>query len=250
MEIVFLGTSSMVPTKDRNQYSLFISYKTEGILVDCGEGTQRQFKIAKIPLPKITKILITHWHGDHVLGLPGLIQTLAASRFERTLEIYGPKGSKKRFEHMYKTFIFDRAHDIKVIEVEEGVVFENNDFKIEAYALEHGTLCFGYTFIEKDKRKIQMTKAKKLGLKQGPLIGKLQNGESVRLKGKVIKPDDISKVAKGKKIAVRINSDFPSIGNVQVKDSSGESISYNLLSIPFYLIGQLHRLIHHSIRKV
>jgi ribonuclease Z len=81
MEIVFLGTSSMVPTKDRNQSATFIRYKNEGILVDCGEGTQRQFKIAGIPITKITKILISHWHGDHVLGLPGLIQTLAASEW-------------------------------------------------------------------------------------------------------------------------------------------------------------------------
>ena len=79
MEIVFLGTSSMVPTADRNHPAILLNYKAEHILVDCGEGTQRQFRKAKISPAKITKLLITHWHGDHVLGIPGLLQTLIQS---------------------------------------------------------------------------------------------------------------------------------------------------------------------------
>ena len=91
IKITFLGTGSMVPTKERNATSLLLSYKSENILVDCGENTQRQLKIAGISPTKLTKILITHWHGDHVLGLPGLFQTLAASNYKKTLKIYGPK---------------------------------------------------------------------------------------------------------------------------------------------------------------
>ena len=100
MEITFLGTSSMVPTKDRSHSALFISYKNQGILVDCGEGTQRQMKITGINLVKITKIFISHWHGDHVLGLPGLLQTMSSSSntYSGILEIYGPPGFTKHFE--------------------------------------------------------------------------------------------------------------------------------------------------------
>ncbi|MBU0757830.1 MAG: MBL fold metallo-hydrolase [Nanoarchaeota archaeon] len=83
MIIHFLGTSCMVPTKERNHQSIFISHEKEGILVDCGEGTQRQLKLANIKPGKITKILISHWHGDHVLGLPGFFQTLNNSEFEK-----------------------------------------------------------------------------------------------------------------------------------------------------------------------
>src|SRR3989338_5530690 len=108
MQITFLGTSSMVPTKERNQIGVFLSYGPEGILFDCGEGIQRQFKIADESITKITKILISHWHGDHVLGLPGLIQTLSTSNYERTLEIYGPKGTKMRIKKLFEAFVFDR----------------------------------------------------------------------------------------------------------------------------------------------
>jgi len=95
MEIIFLGTSSMMPTKERNHFSVLLRYKNEGILVDCGEGTQRQLKQKGIRLSSITKILITHWHGDHILGLPGLLQSMGASEYNGDLHIYGPKGTKK-----------------------------------------------------------------------------------------------------------------------------------------------------------
>jgi len=96
MQLTFLGTSAMVPTKERNHSAVLISYSIEGILIDCGEGTQRQMKIAGIKPSKITKILVSHWHGDHVLGIPGLIQTLAKNGYDKVLEIYGPEGTKSR----------------------------------------------------------------------------------------------------------------------------------------------------------
>ncbi|MDO8480308.1 MAG: ribonuclease Z [Nanoarchaeota archaeon] len=202
IELTFLGTSSMVPTKERNQSSLFLSYDTHGILVDCGEGTQRQFKHAGLALTKISKILITHWHSDHTLGLPGLIQSLGASEYGRTLEIYGPKGTEKRMKHMYEAFLMDRLIDMKITEISEGVFFENEEFKLEATLLDHGIPCYAYTFLEKDKRRIDMAQVRKLGLKEGPVLGRLQRGESVDVKGKKVEPDDVSHVQKGKKIAI------------------------------------------------
>ena len=80
----------MVPTKERNHQAIFISYKEEGILVDCGEATQRQMRIAKQSLAKITRILITHWHGDHILGIPGLLQSLQLSKIEKPIKIDNP----------------------------------------------------------------------------------------------------------------------------------------------------------------
>jgi len=201
IEIIFLGTSSMVPTKERNHSGIFISYKNEGILVDCGEGTQRQLKFAEISASKINKILITHWHGDHVLGLPGLLQTLAANDYDKTLEIYGPKGTKMRFKHMFKAFEFNHEKiklDIK--EISKSKFFENDEYALEALELEHGIGCLGYNFIEKDRRRIDMKKAEKFGLKEGPLLGKLQDGKIISVNGKKIKPDDVSYVVKGKKI--------------------------------------------------
>ena len=202
MQIEFLGTSSMVPTKERNQSAILISYKDEGFLFDCGEGTQRQLKIAGVKLTKITKILISHWHGDHVLGLPGLIQSMAASDYNKVLEIYGPENTKKSFENMFKVFVFDKKIDIRIREIEEEVVFENEDFILRALPLEHGLETLGYCLIEKNKRKIDISKVKKIGLREGPLIGKLQEGKPILFKGKKIMPDDVGSVASGKKITI------------------------------------------------
>lgn len=201
MQITFLGTSSMVPTKERNQIAVFLSYGSEGILFDCGEGTQRQFKIAGISLTKVTKILISHWHGDHVLGLPGLMQTLSSLDYSGMLEIYGPEGTKKRIEKMFEAFVFDKRLSFKVKEVKSGIFFENNDFELESYPLEHGIDIVGYSFIEKDKRKVDMKKVKKFGIPEGPLIGKLQQGKSIEHNNKKITADDVTYIEKGKKLA-------------------------------------------------
>src|SRR3989338_6503233 len=117
MEIIFLGTSSMVQTKERNQSAVLISYKIHGILIDCGEGTQRQLKLAGIPVTKITKILITHWHGDHTFGLPGLISTMGASNYNKTLEIYGPKGTRDRFNHLRRDYILRDELNIRINDI-------------------------------------------------------------------------------------------------------------------------------------
>src|SRR3990167_5925490 len=137
MQLTFLGTSSMVLIKERNQIAVFLSYGPEGILLDCGEGTQRQFKIAGISLTKVTIILLSHWHGDHVLGLPGLVQTLSASDYGKSLEIYGPKGTRQRIEHLFQAFVFDKDIELKITEVREGRFYDGKDFTLEALPMEH-----------------------------------------------------------------------------------------------------------------
>ncbi len=201
IEVVFLGTSSMVPTKERNHSSIFISYGIDGILFDCGEGTQRQFKIAGINPNRVTKILISHWHGDHVLGLPGLLQTLASNKYDKALEIYGPKGTVKNIKYLFKAFYFLNTINMKVIEIKKKKFFENDEYYFEAYALEHKVPCMGFRFVEKDRRKVDMQKAKKLGLSEGPLIGELQQGKSVVWNGKKIIPQQVTYVQKGRVIA-------------------------------------------------
>ncbi len=201
MQITFLGTSSMIPTKDRNQIAVFLRYGSDGILFDCGEGTQRQFKIAGISLSKITKILISHWHGDHVLGLPGLMQSLSSSNYTNKLEIYGPNGTKKRIEKMFEAFVFDKRLDFVINEVKSGVFFENKDFILEAYPLEHGIETLGFRFVEKDRRKIDLKKVKKLNIPIGHLLGKLQEGAIIEHNNKKIKPDEVTFIEQGRVVA-------------------------------------------------
>src|SRR3989344_2163562 len=104
IKIIFLGTGNAIPTDKRNHTAILLTYKNENILVDCGEGTQRQFRIAKLSPAKLTKILITHWHSDHTLGLPGLFQTLVMSEYSRELQLYIPKETAHFIELMKKLF--------------------------------------------------------------------------------------------------------------------------------------------------
>tara|TARA_Y100000294_G_scaffold165341_1_gene172807 strand:+ start:427 stop:1317 length:891 start_codon:yes stop_codon:yes gene_type:complete len=219
MQIHFLGTSSMVPTKERNQSGVLVSYKNEGILVDCGEGTQRQLKIAEIKLTKITRILISHWHGDHVLGLPGLIQSMSASNYDKTLRIYGPFGTKKFIKKMFEVFVFDKRIDIEVNEVRKGKFFENQNFILKAMPLKHNVETLGYSLIEKDRRKINLKFTKKMKIPQGPLLGKLQDGKNIVWNDKKINVDKATYNIKGKKVTI-ISDTIPCKGaDALAKDS-------------------------------
>ncbi|MBD3209392.1 ribonuclease Z [Candidatus Woesearchaeota archaeon] len=212
MKLTFLGTGAMVPTKDRNVQSIYLEYNGEGILIDCGEGTQRQMNIAGINRLKVKKILITHWHGDHVAGLIGLIQTLGNTEEPGTVQLYGPKGTKTYLNHLLNSCSFDLRLHIEVKEItpkgdEPLTFYENSRYRLQAANLKHSILCLGYAFVEKDQRKISMAKAKKLGLKEGPLIGKLQRGEAVLLKQKRITADMVSSIKKGKKLSIVLDTE-------------------------------------------
>ncbi|MFH0874984.1 MAG: ribonuclease Z [archaeon] len=202
MEIIFLGTSCMVPTKERNHQSIFISYEKEGLLFDCGEGTQRQLKLAEIKPSKITKILLSHWHGDHVLGLPGLFQTLNKSDYEKKLEIYGPKGTKKYIKYMFKAFEFENRIDYSIFEIKKKTIVDTEEFSVLAYPLEHGIPCYGFSIIEKSKRKIKLAFTKKNYIPDGPLLGALQDNKQIEWNGKIITPADATYLVPGRKISI------------------------------------------------
>lgn len=198
--IIFLGTGAALPTASRNHISMLLKYKNENLLFDCGEGTQRQFRKNKLSALKITRIFISHWHGDHVLGLPGLFETLGLNNYQKILYIYGPKGTKKYINEMFKVFLHTKKIKMKVIEV-NGKVFENDDFKITAYPLKHGKApCVGYVFQEKDKLRIHKSKLAKLKLKNHSDLGKLTKGKDIKVNGKLIKSKNLTYLKKGRKI--------------------------------------------------
>jgi len=202
MEITFLGTSCMMPTKERNHSALFLEYKGDGILFDCGEGMQRQFATAGIRITKVTKILITHFHGDHMLGLAGLLQSLAQNGITHTVELYGPVGTKEFMKHVYTSMYWDKKCPTKIIEVEKREFFDGEDFRLEALPMDHRVPCLGYAFIEKDRLRINVAEAQKRGIPDGPLLGQLQQGKPIAWKGQIVSPKDLTYTVPGKKIVL------------------------------------------------
>lgn len=208
MEIVFLGTSAMQPTKERNLSSIWFSHGSENLLIDCGEGTQRQMKIAGLKPTKLTRILISHWHGDHVLGLGGLIRYLSANNYNNMLYIYGPRGIEKFVSNILNSCVFGGNVKLKLIEIKNGNIFENKEIYIEAFRLNHTDVCYGFNIIERDKRKIDVRYLSKFGLKTHPLVGDLQKGKDIVWKGKKIKVKDATKVVKGGRISFIIDTGY------------------------------------------
>jgi ribonuclease Z len=207
IKVTFLGTSDAVPSKDRNHTAILLKYNSEEILVDCGEGTQRQFRKAGLNPMGLTRILISHWHGDHILGIPGLLQTLVLNGYDKTLFIYGPKGTKKFMGELLKTFVFVNKLDIKVEEV-EGKFLETKEFYIEARKLYHSTYCNAYNFVEKDRLRINKEKLLKHKILEGPHLQKLKEGKDLVYEGKKYKAKDLTYTEKGRKISVVLDTNF------------------------------------------
>ncbi|MCD6414264.1 MAG: ribonuclease Z [Candidatus Diapherotrites archaeon] len=195
-EVVFLGTSAAVPTKDRNHTVIFFRYERDRFLFDCGEGAQRQMQKAKKSIMKISHIFLSHLHGDHVLGLPGIIQTIDFMGREEPLFIHGPKGTKEFVDLIYSIPGCDAKFDIVAKEA-KGVILNTDEYYVESFPLEHSVPCVGYVFQEKPRKHIDDEKLKAMGIKPGPEYKSLKDGKSVKFKGKVLKPEDFIVEEKG-----------------------------------------------------
>ena len=205
INITFLGTGNAIPTEKRNHTGILVSFANENILFDCGEGIQRQFRIGHISPSKITRIFITHWHGDHFLGLPGLFQTLAMSNYQKTLKIYGPSGTK-RFISIFKELLISFNINLEVHELSNEQKIDEKDFYIESMAMSHGIPTLAYSLILKDKIRLNKNKIKKLKLPNSPLIGQLQSGKDIIFKNKKIKASSVCYTEKGKKLSIILDT--------------------------------------------
>lgn len=204
MEIVFLGTAGSFPTVKRGAPAVAVRIDSELLLLDCGEGTQRQMALAKIGLKAKIKILITHMHGDHVLGLPGILQTMALFDRIATLQIYGPVGILAFVKAFKETVKFTLSYPIEVFEIKEGIIYEEKNYYVECARMSHPIPTFGYAIIEKARPgKFYPNEAKALGIPEGPLWGELQKGKAVATStNSVVQPDAVmGPPRKGRKIA-------------------------------------------------
>ena len=194
LRVIFLGTAGSVPTLKRSLPAILIQRKGEQLMFDCGEAVQRQMMKAKTGFHKKMKIFISHMHGDHILGLPGLLQTMALLDRERKLEIYGPSGIKRFIEAIKETVQFVLTFPVEIHEIEEaGVVCEEEEYAVKAVWANHVIPSVAYALEEKPRPgRFYPEKAEALGVPEGPLWSKLQHEHMVNLAdGRIIKPEQV-----------------------------------------------------------
>ncbi len=208
LELTFLGTGAGVPAKERNVSAIALDLSQERgttWLFDCGEATQHQILHTSIKPRKIEKIFITHLHGDHIFGLPGLLGSRSFQDGTSLLTIYGPMGIKEYVEVSLRVSTTHIKYPIEVVEIEDGVIFEDQQFTVIAGKLEHGIPCFGYRIIEKDlKGALEVDKLQKLGISPGPIYQTIKAGGEILLEDgtKINGSDFVGPDKPGRKIAI------------------------------------------------
>ena len=195
-EILFLGTSASAPSVHRGLSAQVIMHNEHRFLVDCGEGTQRQILQSGIGFKRLNRILITHGHLDHILGLAGLLSTFTRWEAIDYLELYAGKSALERVHDLLYGVVLRGAKPpmpIQFREIKPGPLFDEDDFTVTAFPVHHrGPDCFGFAFEEKSRRPFLNDRAAELGVPFGPERKTLVNGQPITLTdGRTIRPDDV-----------------------------------------------------------
>ena len=193
LRVTFLGTSGAVPTVQRNPSSIFVAREGDSLLFDVGEGTQRQLMRYGTGFD-LDHLFVTHAHGDHVFGIPGLLQTLDFNDRERRLPIYVPRGTGRRIRSLAFALDSRPAFDVEIREVDPGdVVHRAEEYEIRAFATDHGTRSVGYALIEDERKgRFDRERAEELGVPVGPKFSQLHEGRPVELEdGTVVEPEQV-----------------------------------------------------------
>ncbi len=204
-ELVVLGTASQAPTRSRNHNGYFLRWEGDGLLFDPGEGTQRQMLFAGVTASQITSICITHFHGDHCLGLPGVLQRMSLDQVPHVVEIGYPAQSREVFGRLRHASLFRDRLQVRERPVgqdgpEMGTVTSTPSFRLEARALSHSVPTFGYRLVEPDGRRMLPEKLAALGV-TGPDIGRLQRESRLAAGGRTVTLEQVSEPKPGQRFA-------------------------------------------------
>ena len=204
MKLVFLGTSAAQPTAERGMTCICLVLDREILMFDAGEGAQIAFSKSKLGWNKKIKIFVTHLHGDHCVGILGLLQTMSLQNRTESVDIYGPTGIEEFIAANLKILNFGLTFPVRITRIKEGLVFEDSSYSIHVCEAEHSIPAYSYLFTEKDKPgKFYPQKAKELGIPEGKLWHDLQNDIEVKIGDKTIKPSDVmGEKRKGKRIGI------------------------------------------------
>jgi ribonuclease Z len=192
LDVVFLGTAGSMPTAQRAPSALLVRRGGERILVDCGEGTQRQLLRSSVGLIELREVFITHYHADHYLGLPGMLKTFALRGRELPITIYGPPGLRELFSGLRRIF-GKLTYPYDLVELRPGDVLARGDYELAAFAVRHGVSAVGYSLVEAARPgRFDVAVADVLGVPSGPERGALQRGEPVILPdGATVLPEQV-----------------------------------------------------------
>jgi ribonuclease Z len=205
-DLIILGCSSQQPTRRRNHGAYLFRWNEEGLLFDPGEGTQRQFIFADIAPPVVTRIFVSHFHGDHCLGLGSMLMRLNLDNVTHPIHCYYPASGKKYFDRLrYGTIYHEKITVVEHPIEKEGIVEQDEKFCIEAKFLDHGVDNIGWRITENDRIKFIKEKLKAFNIK-GPIVRKLQEEKSIIIEGKKVHLEEVSYLRKGQSIAVVIDT--------------------------------------------
>jgi ribonuclease Z len=190
LSVLFLGTAGSMPTVQRAPASTLIRRGGDRILIDCGEGSQRQL-LRSVGLPDLEHVFLTHYHADHFLGLPGMMKTFALRGRVVPLTLYGPRGLESLMSDLRRIY-GKLSYEVRTVELEPAETVDLGDYKIGAYSVVHRTEAIGYALVEDERPgRFVPDRAHVLGIPTGPLFGALQRGESVEANGRLVTPADV-----------------------------------------------------------
>ncbi len=190
MKIAFLGTGGSWPSPERNVSAIALKRGSEVILFDCGEGTQRQLMKSTVSFMQINKIFITHFHGDHFLGLPGLVQSMSLNDRKTKLEIFGPEGTIQLVQTIMDLGYYTPSYPVLIHDLEAGDIIEFEEYKVSVAEADHNVPGLMYSLEENPRPgKFDKPKALKLGIPEGKFFSQLQQGKTIEHDGKTFTPD-------------------------------------------------------------
>jgi ribonuclease Z len=192
MKLVFLGTSAAQPTAERGMTCICLVLDREILMFDAGEGAQIAFQKAKLGWNKKIKIFVTHLHGDHCVGILGLLQTMSLQNRTESVDIYGPTGIEEFIAANLKILNFGLTFPVRITRIKEGLVFDDSGYSVHVCEAEHSIPAYSYLFTEKDRPgRFYPDKAKALGIPEGKLWHELQSDKEVTVDGKLVRPSDV-----------------------------------------------------------
>jgi len=192
MLIVFLGTSGSWPTPKRNVSAVAVKRGPEVVLFDCGEGTQRQFMLSSLSFMQVRRVFLTHFHGDHFLGLPGMVQSMTMNDREAELDVHGPRGTRGLVETLVTLGHFAPGFPVRAHDLGDGDEVDCGEYRVRAIGADHTVPALSYVLEEPPRPgRFDPARARALGVPEGPLFSRLQSGQAVSAGGRTVQPEEV-----------------------------------------------------------